>query len=96
MRARALFALLIAAVCVLPNAPTRAAIAPGPATVYTLPDLDLATVQNAALPGSLADDRGFLLGGIGSDLWRSPADPANEYWVVTDRGPNAELPFFTG
>jgi hypothetical protein len=32
-----------------------------------------------------------MLGGIGSDLWRSPSDPADEYWMVTDRGPNDQV-----
>ena len=27
----------------------------------------------------------------GSDLWRGPGDPADEFWMVTDRGPNGQV-----
>jgi Esterase-like activity of phytase len=57
-------------------------------TAATFPDLSVAAVQNARLPGSIDDDRNLLLGGVGSDLWRSPSDPPGEFWMVTDRGPN--------
>ena len=53
----------------------------------TLPDLDLAEFQNRVLPGSIADDRGLDLGSIGSGLFRVKG---NEYWTITDRGPNGE------
>ncbi|MFJ3765254.1 esterase-like activity of phytase family protein [Streptomyces sp. NPDC090082] len=55
----------------------------------TLPDLPLAAFSNALLPGSVADDRGVDLGGIGSDLY--PAERPGEYWTVTDRGPNGQI-----
>jgi hypothetical protein len=58
---------------------------------YTLPDLPLAKVQNAVLPNSIANDHKFLLGGVGSDLWHEPGDPANEFWMTTDRGPNGKI-----
>jgi hypothetical protein len=61
------------------------------ASVAVLPDLPIATIQNSRLPGSIPDDRRLLLGGVGSDLWRSPGDPPGEFWMVTDRGPNGEL-----
>jgi hypothetical protein len=51
------------------------------------PDLPIAGVQNARLPDSVKDDHQILLGGVGSDLWRTPADPPGELWMVTDRGP---------
>src|SRR5690349_3296904 len=60
-------------------------------SIATLPDLSIAAVQNDHLPGSILDDRRLLLGGVGSDLWRSTSDPPGELWMVTDRGPNAEL-----
>ncbi len=41
------------------------------------------------IPGSVADDRGVDLGGIGSDLF--PAERRGEYWTVTDRGPNGQI-----
>jgi len=37
-------------------------------------------------------DHGIKLGGIGSDLWRSPGDGPGIYWMITDRGPNGEDP----
>jgi hypothetical protein len=54
---------------------------------YTLADRSLADFQNAALPGSVATDRGIRMGSIGSDLWRSDGDHPNEYWMLSDRGP---------
>jgi hypothetical protein len=60
----------------------------GQVTAATLfPDLPLAGVQNAVLPGSVKDDHQILLGGVGSDLWHAPGDPPGELWMVTDRGP---------
>jgi hypothetical protein len=58
---------------------------------YTLPPLTIQSVQNAVLPGSIVNDRGLLLGGIGSDLWRGKNDPPGEFWMVTDRGPNGQV-----
>ncbi|MEU8763375.1 esterase-like activity of phytase family protein [Streptomyces sp. NPDC048659] len=55
----------------------------------TLPDIPLAGFSNRLLPGSVADDRGVNLGGIGSDLY--PAGRHGEYWTVTDRGPNGQI-----
>lgn len=73
-------------------APATAAFAVGVPTVdktVTLPAIPLAGFQNAELPGTIADDRGVQLGGIGSGLF--PAERANEYWTITDRGPNGEI-----
>ena len=58
---------------------------------FSLPKLALADVQNRALPGTLARDRGIAFGSIGSDLWHSASDPKAEFWMVTDRGPNGQL-----
>lgn len=55
----------------------------------TLPDIPLAAFSNALLPGSVANDRGVDLGGIGSDLF--PAGRPGEFWTVTDRGPNGQI-----
>ncbi|MDG4865700.1 esterase-like activity of phytase family protein [Streptomyces sp. T-3] len=55
----------------------------------TLPDLPLARFSNELLPGTVADDRGVDLGGIGSDLY--PAGRKGEFWTVTDRGPNGQI-----
>jgi hypothetical protein len=55
----------------------------------TLADLPLGVFSNALLPGTVADDRGVDLGGIGSDLY--PAGRKGEFWTVTDRGPNGQI-----
>ncbi|CCK31832.1 tat pathway signal sequence domain-containing protein [Streptomyces davaonensis JCM 4913] len=55
----------------------------------TLGDIPLATFSNALLPGTVADDRGVDLGGIGSDIY--PTGRKGEYWTVTDRGPNGQI-----
>ena len=52
--------------------------------VATLPEMSVAAVQNSRLPGSIDNDRQLVLGGIGSDLWRSPSDPAGEFWMAED------------
>ncbi|MFB6716252.1 MULTISPECIES: esterase-like activity of phytase family protein [unclassified Streptomyces] len=54
-----------------------------------LPDIPLAGFSNGLLPGTVADDRGVMLGGIGSDLY--PAGRRGEFWTVTDRGPNGQI-----
>lgn len=92
---------LIQAACqpiVAPPAPSNApgttaatAKAAQVSAIFTLPDLLLAEVQNAALPSSITNDRQVLLGGIGSDLWRASGAPADEFWMVTDRGPNGQI-----
>ncbi|MFJ2740585.1 esterase-like activity of phytase family protein [Streptomyces sp. NPDC087440] len=55
----------------------------------TLPDIPLAQFSNRLLPGTVRDDRGVDLGGIGSDLY--PAGRRGEFWTVTDRGPNGQI-----
>ncbi|MFJ8082563.1 esterase-like activity of phytase family protein [Streptomyces sp. NPDC096205] len=55
----------------------------------TLGDVPLAEFSNALLPGTVDDDRGVDLGGIGSDLY--PAGRKGEFWTVTDRGPNGQI-----
>nr|WSW64936.1 esterase-like activity of phytase family protein [Streptomyces sp. NBC_00995] len=54
-----------------------------------LGDVALAGFSNNLLPGSVGDDRGVMLGGIGSDIY--PAGRAGEFWTVTDRGPNGRI-----
>ncbi|NUR71914.1 MAG: esterase-like activity of phytase family protein [Hamadaea sp.] len=63
----------------------------GPRVVQqaTLPPIALGAFSNSLLPGSVADDRGVNLGGIGSDIF--PAGRPNEFWTVTDRGPNGQI-----
>ncbi|MFE7754590.1 esterase-like activity of phytase family protein [Streptomyces sp. NPDC057418] len=54
-----------------------------------LGDVPLAGFSNALLPGSVSEDRGVMLGGIGSDIY--PAGRRGEFWTVTDRGPNGQV-----
>ena len=54
--------------------------------VHLLPDTPLASVEDF-----IKNDRRILLGSIGSDLWRGPNDPPNQFWMVSDRGPNGEV-----
>ncbi|MGW3204829.1 esterase-like activity of phytase family protein [Streptomyces sp. NPDC001135] len=55
----------------------------------TLGEIPLGPFSNALLPGSVDDDHGVKLGGIGSDIY--PAGHQGEYWTVTDRGPNGQI-----
>ncbi|MGW2420923.1 esterase-like activity of phytase family protein [Streptomyces sp. NPDC001709] len=55
----------------------------------TLGEIPLGPFSNALLPGSVDDDHGVNLGGIGSDMY--PAGHKGEYWTVTDRGPNGQI-----
>ncbi|MGW6279833.1 esterase-like activity of phytase family protein [Kribbella sp. NPDC055071] len=71
--------------------PAMAGHSSGPKVVgtATLPDLALGKFSNSLLPGSVANDRGVDLGGIGSDIY--PAERPGEFWTVTDRGPNGQI-----
>ncbi len=74
------------------NGITPGTIAPGQlAAVATVPAVPVAALQNSRLPGTIDNDRGLKLGGVGSDLWRSASDTPGEYWMVTDRGPNGQV-----
>ncbi|MFF5480338.1 esterase-like activity of phytase family protein [Streptomyces sp. NPDC012935] len=55
----------------------------------TLGDIPLGAFSNALLPGSVGNDRGVDLGGIGSDIY--PTGRKGEFWTVTDRGPNGQI-----
>ncbi|WP_031486057.1 esterase-like activity of phytase family protein [Streptomyces bicolor] len=55
----------------------------------TLGDIPLGAFSNALLPGTVNDDRGVDLGGIGSDIY--PTGRQGEFWTVTDRGPNGQI-----
>ncbi|WP_416985486.1 esterase-like activity of phytase family protein [Streptomyces sp. T028] len=72
--------------------PASAGTASGQAHVTrtaTLGDIPLGTFSNGLLPGTVDDDRGVDLGGIGSDIY--PAGRKGEFWTVTDRGPNGQI-----
>ena len=36
----------------------------------------------------IVEDRGVRMGSLGSDLFHDPGESYNEFWTVTDRGPN--------
>jgi hypothetical protein len=75
-----------------PPAATSGASAPTAPTVLadaTLPRIPLAEFSNGLLPRAVLDDHGIALGGIGSDLY--PASAPDEYWMITDRGPNGQV-----
>ncbi|WP_460062181.1 esterase-like activity of phytase family protein [Streptomyces sp. YKOK-I1] len=72
--------------------PATAGTAAGQARVTrtaTLGDLPLGTFSNGLLPGTVDDDRGVDLGGIGSDIY--PTGRKGEFWTITDRGPNGQI-----
>jgi hypothetical protein len=74
------------------QAPRASSAAPASIrATYELPALRLGELQNARLPASVANDRKLALGGVGSDLWRGATDAADEFWMVTDRGPNGQV-----
>ncbi|GGN42730.1 esterase-like activity of phytase family protein [Streptomyces fuscichromogenes] len=84
--------LPLALAAALLAAGTAEASSPGAAQVTrtaTLGDIPLGAFSNALLPGSVDNDRGVDLGGIGSDIY--PAGRKGEYWTVTDRGPNGQI-----
>src|SRR4029453_2690824 len=56
-----------------------------------LPDTPIKVFQNKSFPGSVANDRKVLLGSVGSDLWHGPKDARDEFWMLTDRGPNGQI-----
>jgi hypothetical protein len=60
--------------------------------VFVLPDIQLGVFQNTYLPGTVDNDHGFKLGGIGSGVWKGPGDGPGIFWMITDRGPNPQTP----
>ncbi|MFF8864245.1 esterase-like activity of phytase family protein [Streptomyces sp. NPDC015139] len=84
--------LPVALAAALVAAGTATAAPSGDARVVrtaTLGEIPLGAFSNALLPGTVGDDRGVKLGGIGSDVY--PAGREGEYWTVTDRGPNGQI-----
>lgn len=77
-----------------PAAGSPASAAPGaPLRVIsdsTLPPIRLGDLGKREFPtGGPIDDHGITLGGVGSDIY--PASAPDEYWMVTDRGPNGQV-----
>ncbi|MGE0228486.1 MAG: esterase-like activity of phytase family protein [Dehalococcoidia bacterium] len=61
-------------------------------SVAVLDPVRLGAFENAARPGTVADDHGINIGGLGSGLWHDPTDPPTVFWTITDRGPNGQIP----
>lgn len=64
---------------------------------YIFPAIPLAEAVNAAVPGLIGNDYQLNLGSQGSELWHDPGAPADEFWMMTDRGPisqTGDLQFF--
>lgn len=83
----------ISAICtalVLGIFPTQVSAAETPTLVSTatIDPISLKTISNELIPGSVTDDSGILLGGLGSDLYHDPKDPKDVFYLITDRGPN--------
>lgn len=70
--------------------PTQVSAAETPSLVSTatVDAISLKTISNNLIAGSVADDSGILLGGLGSDLYHDPKDPKDVFYLITDRGPN--------
>ena len=79
----------VALVMVAVSVTTRAA---GPQVMFTaeLADQPLGTFYNRLVSpiDQITDDRGIRLGSLSSDLFHDPSESFNEFWTVTDRGPN--------
>ena len=59
--------------------------------VAELPDVGLSSFYNGLFRfpiDHIVDDHGVRFGSLGSDIFHAPADSYNEFWAVTDRGPN--------
>src|SRR5262245_21917323 len=59
--------------------------------VAELPDMALSAFHNGLLRygvDQIVDDHGVRFGSLGSDIFHDPDDSYNEFWAVTDRGPN--------
>jgi hypothetical protein len=100
----AMLPLLVSGILMGP-APASAGETPAPAPqivkASTLPAVGLKEFQQPLLPGvsyvpvpappeDAAADRNVDLGGIGSDLFRAAGTSTNEFYAITDRGPNGE------
>jgi hypothetical protein len=103
-RTHAVLAALIPGIFIVTSPAIAGEIsAPAPKIVKssTLPTVGLTEFQEPLLPevdyipiptppeGAEAD-RKVNLGGIGSDLFRAPGTSTNEFYMITDRGPNGE------
>lgn len=80
----------VAIVAIMAPQTVFAADAPELISTAVLSDIALGAASNGAIKGSVLNDQGVLLGGMGSDLYHVPGDSADIFYVVTDRGPNSD------
>lgn len=79
-----------AAVAPVVAAPVFPAVAVTMASDSTLARMPLSSFEAATVPGApKMADFGLSMGSIGSDVY--PAEAPDEYWMVTDRGPNGKM-----
>jgi len=78
------------ALCIFLGAQAAAAQNKVTAT-YTFPDIAIKDFQNKKFSDSVANDHKVLLGSVGSDLWHDPNGARDEFWMITDRGPNGQV-----
>jgi hypothetical protein len=67
------------------------AAGPGVVHVAELADVSLGSFYNRLFRYSadhIVDDHGVRLGSFGSDIFQDTSESYNEFWAVTDRGPN--------
>jgi hypothetical protein len=71
------------------TAVTIRSVAPRLIMSAELPDIALGAFHNSLFPfpsDQIVDDHGVRFGSLGSDIF--PGESYNEFWTVTDRGPN--------
>jgi hypothetical protein len=78
----------VAALALIAPQAVFAEVTPTLISTAIFPDISLKSASNASIAGSVSDDAGVLLGGIGSDLYHVPGDDPSIFYVITDRGPN--------
>ncbi len=84
-------ACAVSVVLVVGLSVTMRAATTGVITVAELADTPLGQFYNSLFPFAIdhiVDDHGVRMGSLGSDIFHSAGDSPNEFWAVTDRGPN--------
>lgn len=81
-------ALLLAILTAASPVQAFGADTPALISTATVDAISLKTISNQLVSGSVSDDYGILLGGLGSDLYHDPKDAKDIFYLVTDRGPN--------
>lgn len=63
----------------------------GPAENRVIGEFTLGEIPLAQLQTAISNDHKLTLGAVGSDLWHSPGDSPDHFWMITDRGPAGEV-----